>query len=248
MSDTTEAIKKYWPWVAGGVVGLILISKMRGGGSGSGDALAAAYAAQQQGAAQMQALGQQARAQEQTYQLGLATINGQLSSMLAQVDAQKAVAIADIGRQGQTDQLLIAGQTQVGSLNAQANYVLAQGQAGLAAAQGASLMMAQLQAPAIAGINAAANENIAALNAAGAVAIGGFGGLSNMIASSSGAAVGMSNSLAASNLAQSASIASMAGSLGEQVRGITNMKPVEDKNSSMWGTVGTLGSAALALF
>lgn len=38
MSDTTEAIKKYWPWVAGGVIGLVLISYMRGGSSSGGTA------------------------------------------------------------------------------------------------------------------------------------------------------------------------------------------------------------------
>lgn len=248
MSDTTEAIKKYWPWVAGGVVGLILITKMRGGSSGSADPLAAAYAAQQQYAMQNAALGQQAKAQEQAYQLGLATINGQLSSAMAQMDAQKAVALADIGRQQMTDQAMIAGQTMVGSLQAQANYTLAQGQAGLAAAQGASLMMAQLQAPAIAGINASANENIAAMNAAGAISVAGFGSLANMIQSSSGAAVGMSTALAGTNLAQSASIASMSGSLGNQIVGITGMQPNENSGSGIGGLLQLGGTIVGGMF
>jgi len=245
MSDTTEAIKKYWPWVAGGVVGLLLISKMRGGGTS--DPLAAAYAAQNANAVQNAAIGEQAKQREQAYQLNMTALTGQLSQQMAQIDAQKAVAMADIGRQSTADSLMIAGQTQIGSMNAQANYVLAQGQAGLAAAQGASQLVAQFQSPAIAALNASAMENMTAMQTAGQVAMAGFGAQAGMIQSTAGGAVGLGNALAQTNLASTAGIASMAGSLGAQMQGIGNMKPPDQSaKNEKWKMLTQLGMAAMA--
>lgn len=253
MSDTTEAVKKYWPWVAGGVVGLVLIMKMRGGGAGV-DPLASYYVAQQQGAAAQQAAAAQAKAVDNSYALGMAQIQGQIqanqlqmTALMGQIDAQKAVAMADIGRQGQTEQLLAAGNTQVGMVNAQANYTLAQGQAGLAAATGAAQLVAQLQAPAVAGIQAAALQNVSAMQTAGQISTAGFGATANMLQSTGGAAVGLGNALANTNAAQSVGLASMAGSLSNQLSSAMKPTPPNQNNgtNAMWGTIGDLGSKVI---
>jgi len=253
MSDTTEAIKKYWPWVAGGVVGLIIIVKIRGGGSS--DPMAGFYAAQSQAAQQSAILGAQAKAQDDAYRLGLAQIAGQqdiakinAGAIMHQIDAQKQVGMADICRQAQSEQLMIAGQTQIGMVNAQANYTLAQGQAGLMAATGAAQLVAQLQAPAIAGINAAAAENIAAYGAAGTVAVGGFNAQAHMIQSTGQTAIGYANAQALQTMAGTSAINGMASSLSGQLGAAMKPTPGAGRSDSgFWGAVGTIGGTIAGL-
>lgn len=91
--DAQEAIKKYWPWALGGVVGLFLLSRMGGSSSGGGDY--AAYVAAQSAAAQSNA------------QAGIA--QSQIASQTALANRQLDLAEKDLMSQAQTNYLLAQG-------------------------------------------------------------------------------------------------------------------------------------------
>lgn len=104
MNDLPEMLKKNWPYVVGGIIGLYLVWRFMSGGSASGGdgGLSAYYAAQaQQQAAAQSAAAQAAQIQaekdiaQQQYDLGLKQlqISGQTEYLKSQ--AQMAQAVGD---------------------------------------------------------------------------------------------------------------------------------------------------------
>lgn len=273
--ETKEAIKKYWPWVLGGVAGLFVLSRMGGGSSSGSDPLAGMYAAQMQASAQNAAIGAQQRqaqmgydlqskaidsqerqttaalaaqvagvnaqlqaqtqAQDNAFKLGMTELSAQSAIQLGGIEAQKAVALAGTAAQLQTNLSTVSAQRYIGTLNAQTEYAAASGTANLQAAQGAALIAAQMQQPAIVGMQTAAAENIAALNAASQIAAAGFASQAGQLASTADLAASYGNALAMQNFAVSNAVGSMAGSLGQQMAAVT--KPVVNNAKSPWESV-----------
>lgn len=111
-----EAVKKYWPWAAGGVVGIILIMRMSGGGSSASSAgsSAANYAT-------LQALAAQTNAQNA--QILLAQKVEADNMALANAKMQSDAGIAQINAYGNLTQAL--GQAISTTANAQAQIPVA---------------------------------------------------------------------------------------------------------------------------
>lgn len=110
MSDVTDAVKRYWPWVLGGVVILWLFSRTGSSSAGSGDywtamaqGNAAAQAAAQQGAQiaaqqdyQNRALAMQERAQDRQYDLATLQITTEFDATRYITDAQTTISTAQL--------------------------------------------------------------------------------------------------------------------------------------------------------
>lgn len=138
MGDLQDFIKKYWPYILGGVAGIYLLSRQTGGaqpqtvvlGGGMSDA---AYMAQAQSAIERQMLQMQQTQFDREHALNLSALEAQT----------RAASDANL-----------------------TNYLAAQGAASQGVAQAASGVIAALTAPSIAAINSSAQENAYALMAA----------------------------------------------------------------------------------
>lgn len=106
MDETKEIVKKYWPYLVGGLIALWLLLKMSGSSSSSSDAAYAAYLQQQTAAG---------------------TAAAQIGLQQQSLDQSNALATATLNAQQQATQ----GQQQIDYLNAQGN--IAQSVAGAAA-------------------------------------------------------------------------------------------------------------------
>lgn len=159
MDDTKEFLKKYWPYIVGGIIGLWLILRYSGGGSSGGGGADGAYSAylqaQTAAAAQNAQLGMQQQAQQ-----------AQINLANKQLDVENNANYATAFNNFQTTQAQMA--------NALGSSV--------------SAVVGALNAPAITAMQSAAYENSAALQAAGNVAAQSFltqgaisQGTSNMI-------------------------------------------------------------------
>lgn len=177
--DAKEVVKKYWPYMLGGVIALFLIMRMRGGNS-SGDAASAFYASQAAaGAAQSQA-------------------SAQLEIARAQINAQETAA----NRQHQYNLETLGLQKEANYATAINNFVAAQGTAAQGVGAAVQAMVGSLNAPIIAAMQGSAYENAAAMAAAAQTAAAGFGAQANIVGHTSmvidsvaGAAVGISNAV-----------------------------------------------------
>jgi hypothetical protein len=145
VDDTKEFLKKYWPYVVGGIIGLWLILRYSGGGSSGGGGADGAYAAylqaQTAAAAQNAQLGMQQQAQQ-----------AQINLANKQLDVENNANYATAFNNFQTTQAQMAAA--LGGSVAQ--------------------VVGALNNPAITAIQAAALENSAALQAAGNVAANSF--------------------------------------------------------------------------
>lgn len=155
MENTKEILAKYWPYVAGAIIGLILIMRYMGGrattSTGSSD-LASFYAAQT-------AQGQQAM---------------QLAAQTAQIQAVNDAA----ARQDALARDTLAAQTKIGTIQAEAQMAQAVGQS-------AAGVVGALYGPTVQAINSAGVENAAAFQSAALVAATGFQSQSAIVKSTS---------------------------------------------------------------
>lgn len=146
MADVQDFIKKYWPYILGGVVGLYLLSRQTGSGQpqtvvlGGGGMSDAAYMAQ----AQMASIEAQSAIDRQMLQMQQTQMDREHTLNLSALEAQtRAASDANL-----------------------TNYLAAQGAASQGVAQAASGVIAALTAPSIAAINSSTQENAHALMAA----------------------------------------------------------------------------------
>lgn len=146
MGDLQDFIKKYWPYILGGVAGIYLLTRQTSstqpqtvvlGGGGMSDA---AYMAQ----AQLASIEAQSAIDRQMLQM-----------QQTQFDREHALNLSSL-----------EAQTRAASDANLTNYLAAQGAASQGVAQAASGVIASLTAPAIAAINSTAQENAYALMAA----------------------------------------------------------------------------------
>ena len=153
MEETTELLKKYWPYALGGVVGLYIILKYAGGSSSSGSSDYGAYLQAQTAASAQQAqLGLQAQMQQSQIDAQTTQANNQYALAQQSLDVQNSANYANAFNTFQ---------------NTQANMAQALGGA-------ASQVIGALNAPAITALQAGALENSSALQAAGNVAAQSF--------------------------------------------------------------------------
>jgi len=182
MDDLKDILKKYWPYILGGIVGIYLILRYTGGGSasaGGGDYAAflqAQSAAAQQNAA-LQAQQAQIDAQKQAVanqlQLDRDALNAAIAKDNATIDLQKAAVQAEAFNNFTTSQAAMAqsmGSSTAAVINA-------------------------LNAPALTAMQANAAENAAALNAAANAAAAGYLAQSEMVASGSNLAAGIASAI-----------------------------------------------------
>jgi len=161
MDDAKELLKKYWPYIVGGIVGLYILLRYNGGGSassGSSD-YAALLAAQSQAASQNAAIGAQAAQAAGTLQLNRDALNAQIAKDNATLELQKKAVQAEAFNNFQSSQAAMAksiGESTAGLITA-------------------------LNAPSITAMAAGAQENAAALLAAGNVAASAFTTQGNIV-------------------------------------------------------------------
>jgi hypothetical protein len=181
--EMPEPVRKYWPYALGGVVGLVLILKLRGSGSSTAVDPTAAYLAQQNAAGLQYANAQLAA-------------TGQAAQIAAQQDAtDKAFAI-------QTAQ--IAAVSAANNNSAQAAFVSSQASMAQAIGSAASGVIQALNQPAIMAINSATTENQAALAAAASAANTGFLASASAIKSVAGVSANLASAVNAQAAAQTA--------------------------------------------
>lgn len=160
MGDLQDFIKKYWPYILGGVAGLYLLSRQTGGGQpqtvvlGGGGMSDAAHMAQ----AQIASIEAQSAIDRQMLQMQQTQLDREHTLNLSALEAQtRAASDANL-----------------------TNYLAAQGAASQGVAQAASGVIASLTAPSIAAINATSAENAYALQSAAAAAAAGYGAIANI--------------------------------------------------------------------
>ncbi len=153
MEETKEFLKKYWPYVVGGIVGLWLIMKYMGGSSSSSTSDYGAY------------LQAQTAASAQQAQLGL-----QSQMQQAQIDATTNAANQQFALQSKA--LDVSNNNNYAT--AFNNFQTTQAQMAQALGSSVGSVLGALNAPAITALQAGAYENSAALQAAGNVAAQSF--------------------------------------------------------------------------
>lgn len=176
MDDAKEIIKKYWPYIVGAVVGLYLLLRYSGGSqassSGSSD-YAALLAAQSQAAAQNAAIGAQAAQAAGTLQLNRDALAAQINKDNATLELQKTAVQAEAFNNFQASQAAMAksiGESAAGLIGA-------------------------LNAPSITAMAAGAQENAAALLAAGNVAASAFQTQGGIVSSGAATIAGVGNAI-----------------------------------------------------
>lgn len=192
MDDVKDFVKKYWPYILGGVVGLYLLLRYNAGGStSSGDGGYGAYLQTQAQMAQQNAASQ-AAAQTAANQLALQNkaIDAQIAYDNAALQVTRDANAATAFNQFQTAQAAMAGA--VGSSTAQ--------------------LIDALNKPAMTAMEAGAYENAAALGAAGNVAANSFLAQGSIVSSAVGAANAVGNMMG--GVAQA-----MAGMEGGEMQG-----------------------------
>ncbi len=160
MADIQDTLKKYWPYLLGGAVGIYFLMGRSSNSTpqqvvlSSGGMSDAAYMAQ----AQIRAAESQAATEKEYLRM------------------QEEAAIRDYNLQVTA----LDAQTRSAADANLANYLLAQGSAAQGVAQAASGVIASLTAPSIAAINATSAENAYALQSAAAAAAAGYTAISNI--------------------------------------------------------------------
>lgn len=188
--DIKPVIKKYWPWMLGGVAGLYLITRMSGGAATGGGVITG----------------------------GTDAATMQLAMQAQQMQASNNLALASL-----------ASTTGKQNNDAQVQNILAQGaMAGQIGASAAGLITA-LNVPAITAINSANDLNKQAVNAAAAIAIGGYTSQAAQLQAAADAAGNYAGSMALMNVAVSnATKAANDAIVGQQ----NALRPVVGPNST----------------
>lgn len=163
MEDVKEFVKKYWPYILGGVVGLyLLLRNSGGGGSSSGDGGYAAFLqAQTAAGAQNAALQLQSNMQQAQIGLEQKKLDAQIELQTAALEVQNNANYANAFNQFQMTQSAMAqsiGSSTAGIIDA-------------------------LNKPSMMAMESAAYENAAALQAAGVVAANSFLAQAQVVAS-----------------------------------------------------------------
>lgn len=222
MNNAKEILKKYWPYIVGGIVGLYLIMRFSGGSSSSGGSsdYGAFLQAQTAAAAQNANLQAQSNAQNAALQLQRDQQNAQLAVQQSQVSLQQQALTGELALQ--TASLADAranaaskNALDVAALNAsvtrdnntlelnrmatQANAFnqFTTAQAAMAQSVGSSTaaVIDALNKPAMVAMQSNAAENAASLQAAANVAAAGFLGQSNIVAANSSIAGGLTGAI-----------------------------------------------------
>lgn len=219
-----EPVKKHWPIVVGGVVGLYLLMKYRGGSSAAQQVdNTSAYLAQQANMANNAAqISAASNAQQLAAGVQMAQINAQAGVAQTQANAQLA------GATGQAVAGIISAQSM---LPAQAiNAAMADNQTAL---QAAAMVAVNANSMLPGAMNAQANQIVATsqqfnsyLNAAGETQAS-FNANMPLLVN----AVGTSAAVGTSSIAKSAANAAQANA---------------SSSGSMWSTVGTVAMVAMA--
>lgn len=165
MDDVKDFVKKYWPYILGGVVGLYLILRYSAGSSASssGDnGYGAFLQAQSAAASQNAALQLQAKTAADANALNNKALDAQIAFNTEQLKVTNNKNYADAFNNFQTSQAAMAGA--IGSSTAQ--------------------VIDALNKPAITAMAAGAQENSAALEAAGNVAANSFLAQGSVVGSS----------------------------------------------------------------
>lgn len=108
LSDAKTAVKKYWPWLLGGAIGLFLIMRTRKSSGGTSD-LQAFYASQ----AQAGAAASQTSLQTRQLELAAAAQQSELAMESKKLDAAREVG------------LVTAASTMAGAVGASTSQVIA---------------------------------------------------------------------------------------------------------------------------
>lgn len=217
--DVPEPVKKYWPYMLGGVVGLYVIVKMSGGSSSSGGSsdYASLLAAQSAASTQNAAIG-----------------------------AQQEAARADRAMQQQAIQAAQAIESAKVSSAAAVSLMQAQGQVAKDVGSAASGIIGALQAPSIAAINANAAENVSTMESAAAAQIASYAATTQHIASVAEGSKTYAMAIADSARSTVSAVnSSNSAIVGQQQALRPSDTPV--KGNSYSGTIG-LVSGAMSLF
>lgn len=180
MDDVKDFAKKYWPYLVGGAVGLFILMRMNRGSSGGGATYDNTYAA---------LLAQQSAAGAQ---------NAQIQAQADIANRQLAQQEKQAEREHQLNLGVLATQKEKTYSDALTNFHLAQAEMAKGIGGSAGQVIAALNAPAIASINSAAQENAYALMSAAEAAGAGFAAQSFAIDSISRTAVGLGQAVAGS--------------------------------------------------
>ena len=166
MDDVKGFVKKYWPYIVGGIVGLFLILRYSGGSSSSGDGGAGNYAAMLQ-------------AQSQAAQQAAAIAAQQQAAAAENATNNKALDIAN-------------NKNYADAFN---NFQLSQAEMAKSIGSSAAQVIAALNTPAVTAMQAGAVENAAALEAAGNVVANSFLAQAGIVQSSNSLAGSMASAL-----------------------------------------------------
>lgn len=167
MDDVKGFVKKYWPYIVGGLIGLYLILRYSAGSSSSGDGGAGNYAAMLQ--AQSQAAQQAAALAAQT-----------AAAQAADATNNKALDIAN-------------NKNYADAFN---NFQLSQSEMAKSLGSSAAQVIAALNTPAVTAMQAGAVENAAALEAAGNVVANSFLAQGGVVSSANALAGSMAGAMA----------------------------------------------------
>jgi hypothetical protein len=188
ISDVKEMAVKHWPLLLGALIGLWLISRFAGSGGGGGESVnsgadAAAMGMQLEGMRIAANSGDTRYVADVQREIGMAGfavemfgIESEREVELYRVDSQRAVSLAQIQGQTYAAQLSTAAAIEQAHITADTTIQVAQiggmVQTNIAHITSAPAMMSayadvleQMNAPTIAGINAATMTNIAAIGA-----------------------------------------------------------------------------------
>ena len=219
MDDLKPMIKKYWPYVLGGVVGIYLIMKF-----------SSPKAVSQGGGGYSAFLNSQAQAGAMQSQNAL-----QSQALQAQIDADERKSAREFEF---TTKRLELEQTAINA-KAMNQFQLSQAAMAQSVSQGAAGVIGELSRPSIHAMNSAASENAAALQAAAMAAAGGYLAQSDMVSSMSGMVGDVSKSLGATNsalaaIAQSPRPPSLADSMVQGASVIARGGPSGGFGGAMW--------------
>lgn len=163
--EMPEPVKKYWPYLLGGAVGLYLFTRASSSGaatSGGSTDYASLVAAQTAQSAQQGQLGLQAASLQDQTQVQLAQIASSNQQSTNSTNASLTVA----GYQRDTALAATAAAINDSNNAAQIGFLSAQSQLAANAGAASAAIITSLQAPDIAAINDATALNIATIQAA----------------------------------------------------------------------------------
>ena len=222
MDNAKELLKKYWPYVVGGIVGLYLIMRFSGGSSSSGGSsdYGAFLQAQTAAAAQNANLQAQSNAQNAALKLQQDQQNAQLAVQQSQLSLQQqaltgelalqttalADARAEAARKNALDVSALNASVvrdnntlELNRMSAQANAFnnFTTAQAAMAQSVGSSTaaVIDALNKPALVAMQSNAVENAASLQASANVAAASFLGQGDIVAANSSVAGGLTGAI-----------------------------------------------------